>query len=252
MASSMGTRREESVESSLGELMKLEEERVREDEVSRLAQHQAKLRADAEAVSRAMAAEAERLREEAERKVQQEREAHEHAMRFEAFKAAEIERTRVATLEAARNEARRLELEHEQVMARIAGEARGGGVSPLLPASLGFAVALALGVAVELLWLAPRSAEQLARADGAALQSAVAAGVAKDGLAAEQAASARLRKELGAARDRIAALEVSPPGTPAPPAPPHPSPVPRRPRTLLGSWNGEPCLTGDPLCPTIP
>lgn len=242
---------EDSAISSLGELMRLERERVAAEERSRLAEHEEKLRADQEAAERLVRSEEERTRkarEEDARRLAAERVAEVEArVRAEA----EAEKTRLLAIEAARERARAEEREHELSLARLSLQEKAAR-SPLAElVGYGVAALVALaGVGTYVAVLAPRADARVAEATRIADERGQELARAKSSVEAERARSTGLGNELAASREQIASLEkrvaalqlaalkgdrvqaIAVPVT----APKDPTPT------------TKPCPKGDPLC----
>lgn len=149
--SSMGTMRKaaqgesSSVLFSLGELMKLEEQRIDEEHqrasASRAASERARIEAEARAArEQAMRLEAERARREAE-----DRAAREEGARLSAMRAAAVERARVEAEEKARFAAMTAAQEHEKSLVALREDASKKRLSGWLGGSIAAAVLLAAG-----------------------------------------------------------------------------------------------------------
>ena len=231
---------DDSSVSSLGELMRLEKERVASDERRKLAAHEAKLAAEARAAE-ALLREEEARRRDAERarEIRAEEDRRLEA-RIEAEKRAAIERERV------------LEREHELAVKRL--EVLASAERAPAAGLFGYALAglVALGSAAGYFGaLRPAAEARLAEADSVLRQNGVALERARADLAAEKAKAEAASRDVSRGEARIAALEAElraarahAPSTHTPTGGPHVG-------TSKGPSAEPPCVPGDPLCPTI-
>ena len=251
MTRSTSKPQEDSAISSLGELMQLERERVAAEERSRLAEHEEKLRADQAAAERLVRLEEERtrkLREDEARRLAADRLAEAEArVRAEA----DAEKNRLLAIEAAREQARAKEREHELSLARLSLQEKAARSPVTELVGYGAAVLIALAsVGTYLAVLAPRADARVTEATRIADERAQELARVKSSLEAERSRSAGLGTELASSREqvaslekRVAALQVAalkgdrvqsisvPVSTPSAPAP-----------------TAKPCPKGDPLC----
>lgn len=251
MTRSISKPREDSAISSLGELMELERERVAAEERSRLAEHEEKLRADQDAAERLLRLEEERTRK--AREMDERRAASERVAEAEARvrAEAEAEKTRLLAVEAAREQSRAKEREHELLLARLSlqEKAARSPVTELVGYGVAVLVLLA-GVGGYFAVLAPRADARVAEATRLADERAQELTRAKSSLEVERGRATRLAGELEAARAEVLSLErrvailqlattkgqpvssiAVPLGTSKEPIPP-----------------AKPCPKGDPLC----
>ncbi|MFO0641738.1 MAG: hypothetical protein U0183_21115 [Polyangiaceae bacterium] len=243
---------DDSSVSSLGELMRLEKERVASEEKRHLAAHEAKLAAEARAAE-ALLREEEARRRDAERarEIRAEEDRRLEA-RIEAEKRAAIERERVLAEGQVAERARVLEREHELAVKRL--EVLASAERSPAAGLFGYALAglVALGSAAGYFGIVRPAAEaRLAEADALLRQNGVALERARADLAAEKAKAEATSRDVSRGEARIAALEAElraarahAPSTHAPTGP-HAG-------TSKGPSAAEPpCVPGDPLCPTI-
>ena len=246
---------DESAISSLGELMRLEKERVVEKERGRLREHQAKLAKDQETAERLLRDEASKNRAAAEAAAARDREAALAIARLEAEKAGSIERERVLAVEGAREAAREKEREHELSIKRL--ELRAAAEKSPVAGLVGYAVAVvvlfgALGLHFGMSKPAAdaKNAELSDRAD----KESAALGRAKDDVVIAKARADRLERDLSDSRTRVSALELEVSALKAAKVKPGATLVagalvPARPVVPVVPVRA--CENGDPLCPTI-
>jgi colicin import membrane protein len=134
-----------SVLFSLGELMKLEEQRIEEERHVVDAQRAAVERARVEAEARAAREQAMRLEAERARREAEERAAREEGARLEAMRAAAVERARIEAEEKARLAAMTAAQEHEKSLVALREDASKKRLSRWLGGSIAAAVLLAAG-----------------------------------------------------------------------------------------------------------
>jgi len=220
-------RKDESVETSLRELMQQEEERVRSEDARLEQLRAAKLRIDRER--------AEAAREEEERRRENERVA---LAELDARKAATVERARVEAL--AKADANRRAAESEERVRRLAAMAKDAPRPSRFLAGLasGLACAVAIAAAAWTGLIAPRIARAEAEVASVHAELDTSRARAYEARAAGDAALEELRRENAALRDENArmkrAAETAPPARPknAPLAPPHPHASPAKPKCL--------------------
>lgn len=140
-----GEKESSSVLFSLGELMRIEEQRVVEErqqvDDARAAVERARLEAEARSAAEQRARlEAERVRREAEARAERE-----EAARLEAMRAAAIERARIEAEEKARMLAMAAAQEHEKSLVALREDASKKKLSRLLGGSIAGALLLAAG-----------------------------------------------------------------------------------------------------------
>lgn len=136
-----------SVLFSLGELMRLEEQRVTDEQRQADAARAAAERARREADERAAAEQLARLEAERARREAEERAAREEAARLEAMRAAAVERARIEAEERARMTAVAAVQEHEKSLVALREDASKKRLSRWLGGSIAAAVLLAAGSA---------------------------------------------------------------------------------------------------------
>jgi colicin import membrane protein len=110
----MSEQKESSVLFSLKELMNLEEDRIKQEEVARQREVNAATQARADAERRAREQEEARLNAEEERRRSEEQRVREEAARLSAIKEGEIEKARLDAENAARTEQMKHQQEHER------------------------------------------------------------------------------------------------------------------------------------------
>jgi hypothetical protein len=241
---------DDSAISSLGELMRLEKERLADEEKGRLRAHEAKLAADQEAAARLVRLE--EVQRQAAREAALERDLREKTVsaRLDAEKAAILERERVSAIEAAREKTREKEREHELEVRRL--ELRAAAEKSPVAGLVGYALAFLVlvgAVGVHFGVTGPRADAKVAELSFLVSTNTVTVGLLKDDLNAAKNRADALSKELSLARSRVSDLESEivtlksqkpkvggPSGTAIPV---HKLPA------------GEPCQKGDPMCPTI-
>jgi len=143
----MAAQQETSALFSLSELMRLEQNRIAEEDEQRKAKVTAEENARRE--SERLAREEERVRlklEEDRRREEAERE-REHAARLEAIRQAEIERARVEAEQRGRLAALSAQQQHEQKLAALKSDAGKKRLSRVLRLTLGLSTVLIVGAA---------------------------------------------------------------------------------------------------------
>lgn len=115
----MAEQKESSVLFSLKELMNLEEDRIRQEEMEKRRQEEAAVQARLDAERRAREEEEARMRSADEERRMQESRQREEAARLEAIRHAEIEKARLEAENAARMEQIRRQQEHERQLASL-------------------------------------------------------------------------------------------------------------------------------------
>ncbi|AUX47216.1 carbohydrate-binding protein [Sorangium cellulosum] len=115
---------ESSVLFSLKQLMRLEDQRLREEREAAQRRALAEQEARRALERQALAEEEARLRAEEERRRREEAAAREEAARLEAIRAAAVEKARVEAEQRARIEALEKQQEHERSLAALAGDAQ--------------------------------------------------------------------------------------------------------------------------------
>jgi hypothetical protein len=251
---SSGSKRDESVQFSLKELLKLEDERLAEQTRERAANEVAIARERAEA--------ARRREEEAKATATAEKDAEtrlrrselDELARREAMQKAVVEQSRLEVEIRARAQERELERRHELELQRLRGEGQKGQLGTLtISALLGGAVMLVVMLSIHFGVTKPTTDRRIAELQ----QNIATAETRSDELGRraddQKRANETLEKKLSDAQAEIASLKnkstttttstTRTPGvvttrviTPPPPPPPPPEKV---------------CLAGDPLCPTI-
>lgn len=243
---------DDSAITSLGELMRLEKERLADEARGRLKEHQAKLHADELAAARLLQEdEARRLRE-AERDAERDRAAKVFAARLEAEKASTIERERVSAAEAAHEKSREKEREHELSVKRL--ELQAAAERSPIGTLVGYALALVvlLGSAgLHFGLVRPAAEAKLAEATSRAASEGIALGHAKDDLGAAKSRADGLGRELAESRSRVSALEAEVQALKQGKSKPGPAQALGGAPLRLPTKTAEPCLKGDPMCPTI-
>lgn len=250
-------RRDESVQFSLKELMKLEDERVDGEKREREARDRREREAREEAARRERAELEARERREAEAREQARRAELEEEARREAMSRAAVEQARIGVEARARAEEAERERRHEVELLRLRQDSRPKpGAGLVVGAALGgAALASLLGVVVHFAALGPAAERRVAEA---ALQAAAETSRANelDRRVAEQSARLESMKgELEVAKSDLAKLHaaatpVKAPAGPGGPGGVHP-PVTRGDK-LPKTPDEKPCLDEhDPLCGTI-
>jgi colicin import membrane protein len=130
---------------SLSELMRLEQNRIAEEEEQRKARVLAEETARREAQRLAREQERVRLKLEDDRRRDEGEREREHAVRLEAIRHAELERIRVDTEQRARLEALSAQQQHEQKLMALATDAGKKKLSRALRWTLGLSAALIVG-----------------------------------------------------------------------------------------------------------
>jgi colicin import membrane protein len=130
---------------SLSELMRLEQNRIREEEEQRQAKVLADEMARREADRLAREQERARLQQEEERRRAEAEQERERAVRLEAIRQAEVERARVEAEQRAKLEALSAQQQHEQKLKALETDAGKKRLSRALRATIGLSVALMVG-----------------------------------------------------------------------------------------------------------
>jgi colicin import membrane protein len=229
---------------SLNELMRLEEDRVRQEHelCRRQAEEAARARREAERAAREQ--EQARLRALEEHRLEEQARRRDEDARIEAIRAAEIERARVEAEERTRSEARAAERVHEQKLALLAADATKSRLRRSV--WVGVAVCAALFAAGPIVYFGriKPDADQRARS----LQGIVDA---------QRAQRERLQRELDAQtgglldlQDRMRREQGAPKGSDPPPSRPTPWRASPPVRKVQGPVKAAPCTCDphDPLC----
>lgn len=246
-------RRDESVQFSLKELMKLEDERIGEEKKARDEREAAEARTREETARREREALAAREREEADVRERQRREMVEEEARREAMSRAAVEQARIAVEARARAEESERERRHEIELVRVRAETqKKPGIGGFIGSGLaGAGVVLLAALLVHFGMVKPASARRIAELEqGVAVVESRADQLSHQN--AKQADElAATKRELDAAK---ALLAASPP------------PASKTPATAPGGGKGpmvtppvkprlpdeKPCVDEhDPLCGTI-
>lgn len=245
-------RRDESVQFSLKELMKLEDERIGEEKKARDEREAAEARAREETARKEREALAAREREEADARERQRREMVEEEARREAMSRAAVEQARIGVEARARAEESERERRHEIELVRVRAESQkkpaiGGFIGSGLA---GAGVVLLAALLVHFGMVKPESARRVAELE----QGVAVAETRADQLSRQSAKQAdelaAMKRELDAAKALLASpppVAKTPPTTPAGGKGPiaAPPPKPRLP-------DEKPCADEhDPLCGTI-
>ncbi len=248
MPSEPRDRRDESVQFSLKELLKLEDQRVMEQARERDAREAAAARERDEAERRRQADAAAAARAEEEERERKQRSELEELARHEAMEKAIVEQARLEVEVRARTEERERERRHEIEIERLRSVSKKGpslGAPLVLAAGLGggvmFLVALAIHLGVHEPSVAARVAELQRRAD--ALEARA------DDVARQRDEQKRFVGErdaqLADLQTKLAALATKPAAPPGPIKLGHTT-------TLRGKVPEKekevPCLQGDPMC----
>jgi hypothetical protein len=242
-------RREESVRFSLKELLKLEDERLEEQERAKNAREAALAREREEAERRRRVEAEADARAEAEARERQRQVELEELARREAMQKAIVEQGRLEVEIRARADERERERHHELAIEKLRSEGKSGqSIGGLIAASaMGGAIMLGVMLAVQLGVMKPAANRRIAELQ----QSVIAADSRADDLTRQLADQRRLvgerDRQLVEARTQIDALKTKKPSSvPAAPAPsPHklgpPPPAPKAP--------AQPdCDPHDPMC----
>lgn len=243
------TRREQSEPFSLSELMKLEDERLRELQQERVAREEsaARERADSERRRREEADAAERAAADARERARQAE--LELVARREAMQKAVVEQSRLEVEVRARAEERELERKHELELQRLRMAGKTGQLGSLAGATfLGGAVMLCVTLAVHFAVVKPSNEHRLAELQMNVVGESTRAEElvreigeqkrTKEGLERTVSSQAQEIEQLKSRCAKAPAPTIAHKTAPsAPPPPPPPPPLH--------------CLKGDPLCPTI-
>ena len=244
-----GERRDESVQFSLTELMRLEDERVERERRDREA---------AEAAARAAKAKAERDEREARERAEAERKERERLLRVEeearreAMSRAAVEQARIAVEARARAEEAERERRHEIELAKLKTEVQKPQGAGLLVGSgvLGAAVAFVVCTVAYFGAIKPAQARTVEALELAVHQAeGKAADAARAGLEQDRRI-AQLEREVRAANDELAQLRAAS-TTKTPKAAPGPQPVGPRtnaPSTVSTAAIDKCAGSADPLC----
>ena len=141
----MAAQQETSALFSLSELMRLEQNRIAEEEEQRKATILAEENARRESERLAREQEGVRLKLEEDRRREEAEREREHAARLEAIRQAEIERARVEAEQRGRLEALSAQQQHEQKLAALQSDAGKKRLSRVLRLTLGLSTVLIVG-----------------------------------------------------------------------------------------------------------
>jgi colicin import membrane protein len=247
MTSGPGSRREESTQFSLQELLRLEDERIEEQKREQRAREAAKLQDQADAEQRKREAAAAKERTDAEAAAQQRSAELDELARREAMQKAIVEQARLTVDVRARAEERELERRHEIELSRLAGEAKTGRVLPLAGASLlGGAVMFVVMLGVQLGVTKPAQARREGELEYRITQAEARLGEESRRVEEQRRTIDQLEQKLKAAVDEAKATpKAKPPSsvttpTTHPPRPQTPSTPAQPQEKCANKW--------DPLC----
>lgn len=245
-------RRDESVQFSLKELMKLEDERIGEEKKAREAREAAELRAKEETARREREELAAREKAEADARERARREMVEEEARREAMSRAAVEQARIAVEARTRAEEADRERRHEIELVRVRAEAqKKAPIGGFIGSGLAGAGLVLLGaIVVHFASVKPANDRRIAElAQNVAVAEARADQLSRQvNKQAEDLAS--MKKELDAAKVQLASASAPPAktGTSTGPRPPTGTATPVKPKPA----DEKPCLDEhDPLCGTI-
>ncbi len=238
---------DQSVQFSLKELMKLETERIAEEQRSREAREVAAVEERAEVEARRRSEAEARERDQAELDAQRRLAEGLEAARREAMQKAIVEQARIEVETRARGEERDRALRHELELSRIrASETK--GQSPLLMVAAGAAAMLLLALGAHFAVVKPAADHRLADRERSTAAASARADQAERRLVQQSAtieglekASSTAQAELANLKQQLAKMKPSAP----PPLPRTPTIRPKSPAPSV------PCLRGDPMCPTV-
>lgn len=240
--------RDQSVQFSLKELMKLETDRIAEEQREREAREVAAVKERAEVEARRRGEAEARDRDQAELEARRRLAEGEEEARREAMQKAIVEQARVEVETRARGEererARRHELELEKVRT---SEAK--APSPFLAGAGGAAAMLLLALGVHFVVVKPAGDQRLADRSRSAAAAEESAEHADRRFVEQRATIEGLEKAANDARTELANLKkelLAQKKAPAPPLPPRAPALQPKPAAPA-----VPCRKGDPLCFTV-
>jgi hypothetical protein len=241
-------RRDESVQFSLKELLKLEDERLEEQTRERQAREAATVR-EREENERRRRAEAEaQARAEAEAREQRNRIELDELARREAMQKALVEQSRVEVEARTRADERERERQHELAIERLRSESKTGTSigSLAFAAALGGGVMLVVALGVQLGVVKPAAERRIAQLEQSVT---IAEGKAQElgrRIDEQQRTIGERDRQLADAQSEINALKAKRPASPSGPTPglhrlgPSPATTTQAPQ--------QDCLKGDPMC----
>jgi hypothetical protein len=245
--------REESVQFSLKELLKLEDERLDEQARATKAAEAAALRAKEEAAARKRSEEESARAREAEAKEGERRAELDTIARREAMERAVLEQSRLEVDVRARAEEREQERRHEIELARLRLEGKKGSLGALAGSTLlGGAVVMLVALGIHFGVTKPTEVRRIAELEGAVASAESRVREESQRTEQERWRADGLEKKNTALRVQLDELrqKASSPSAPPPTGgrfgghpPPASQPPPAKPETI--------CIPGDPLCPTI-
>ena len=255
--SSSGKTRDESVQFSLKELLKLEDERQEEQSRERQA-HEARMAKQREEDERRRREEAAaRERAELEAFERHQREELDQVARREAMQKALVEQSRLEVEIRARAEEREAERRHELELQRLRLEGKKGQLSSLIPSTLlGAGIMLATALGLHFGTIKPSHDRHVAE-----LEQSIATAESRTTDLNHQADDQKrtiegLERKVAEQQTEIATLKnnLASTSTKKPSGSPAGTSGTRRTTTTTTSTTQaqeKPCLKGDPLCPTI-
>lgn len=243
-------RREESVQFSLQELLKIEDERLGEQRRA-TAEREANAARTREEEARRKSAESEaQARKEAEDRANAARAELDELARREAMQKAVVEQARLEVEVRARTEERERERAHEIAIERLRSEAKGGSVSLgslSFAAGLGAGIMLAVVLAVHFLVMKPAADRRVAELEGQLAGALAQRGELSRQIEEQRRAVADRERRLADALHELETARAKPP-TPSAPSPGGP-PMKWKPGPTAPAQAPEPdCLDGDPMC----
>ena len=239
---------------SLEELLRLEDERISEQQRARSAQAAAAAREREIGEERRRAEEEARRRAELDEQEKRRRAELDEIARREAMQKAIVEQARLEVDVRARAAERDLERRHEIELERLRAEGRKGQLGRLAGAALlGGAVMLAVLLTIHLGVAKPAADRRLGELAGSLLAAEARANAAAQQVEEQRKVIGALDHKLRATAAELEGLQAR--STPRPSSPssgpgggqPPVRPPPGRPALPPT----PPCLRGDPLCPTL-
>lgn len=233
---------------SLQELMRIEEQRLHQEEMERVAQAEAVRLAKEAADERRRAEEEQRLAQERESRAEEARKEREQAARMEAMRQALIEQERIKAERQAQQAEEALRLNHEREQAKILQQSEAKKLRRMLVGvSLGAATLIAGGLGLYFGKIKPDAEAQQARIQQETEAAQAALDAARRTNTSNQEELTRLQKELNEARTPQENATVREKIEQLPRQPNRPIVAPPT-KTTTTTGTKPPCPVGDPLC----